>query len=232
MAEAGYKLRPRFFPLEKGFQAQGTAGTIWLGEPHRRIVSQQAQGHVLAARGLDAMDAEPATGPQSTNAYQRAALRCDSKAAAKAGSPEGLVQAKGSEKLSGELSSVIFAVDESLGNPDDYASCMAKSGFDVSGGDDEGYSAMNMYLLRRLPPSSEIPAPGESARSAWTTFLDLEGKVLDADAACRQSEYDRGMAELGPKLADFAEAHKVEIAAVTANWNDMVTRAQQEGLKL
>lgn len=233
MAKAGYKLRPTFFPLEKGLQAKGngTSGTIWLGEPHLRIVSEQAQGGVLENRAHDAKEAEPATRRQSTDAYQRAAHRCDSKAAAKAGSPESLAQAKGSEKLSGELNSVIFAVDESLGNPDDYASCMANSGFDVRGGDDEGYSAMNMYLLRKLPPSSQIPAPGESAGSAWTAFLDLEGKVLDADAACRQSEYERGMAELGPKLANFAEVHKAEIAAVVAKWNNMVTQAQREGFK-
>lgn len=229
MTSAGFDFDPTFISHSVGYKASGTSGTIWLGEPHLRIISERHRGAAESSRQREAWVETPPEkeSPETTESYQEALQDCDSPGGG--GDAVSLAYADGVDELRGKFNSVIYAVDEDLGDPGDYMSCMEDKGFGLGGDDVEGYTAMTMYLLRKLPPPREIPAGDEPPSNAWTRFLQTEGEVLGADAGCRQAKYQEGMKILGPKLLEFQDKNAAEIGEVHANWQQMVETAKAKG---
>ena len=103
---------------------------------------------------------------------------------------------------------------------------MKQAGFDVS--DSE---SLHAYLLDQAPPAEQRLTDGFAHSEEWQSFIDRESATLDADSACRGSQYTEGMRTLGPKLTDFAAEHVEALAGTDAAWAEILDQAMKLGFE-
>ena len=129
-----------------------------------------------------------------------------------------------------EVSAGRGSVDARTGPIQEYADCMADQGFDVTGGTAGGFGALYIRLTSESPPVEDRPLPGKSVSPVWTAYLAHEDRALDADEACRATEYYDGIAILAPRLEQFVRDHRADIDTLNADWAAIVKQADEDGL--
>ena len=219
MADAGFQYYRYFRPAWAGHQTLGQTGG-WLGHLELR----QSDLALAAAEQLHEEAARDEEGPAYVQEpeYKSALPTCEGDM----GDPDSIAPPPGAQELSAALRQLISAAEAEVGPLDSYAECMQSAGFNLSGTGEQGASAVSLFLRGQMPLP---PLPGTAASPAWTQFLAFEGRVLDADKACRRAGHDEALDRLAPKLTTFAAEHAEELDDISADWAELEQRAERRG---
>lgn len=126
------------------------------------------------------------------------------------------------ETLAASLSSVLLTFDrEASKRADEYSTCMAAEGFDVS-------SPNGLFeVVASGYPRGETPRSVDSATEPWQAAYQRELDGAQADTTCRQNIYLDGMTAAAPAVAAWADEHASDLAELSQQWQEMVDRAMQ-----
>ncbi len=207
----------KFTPLWLGYESNGTSGA-WMG--HLQEAPSRTERLLTEARKLEQ---NPDPNPDLNKpGYRDALTECEKLS----GDPDKVVKPAGTEELSGEYAKLTSPVEEELGSLESYTKCMGEAGVDLEGLDAEGYSALSMHVISKMP---NPPRPGEEPSEKWTRFLEYEAEALDADEACRAEKYHEGLALLEPRLREFRKEHADQLVASERAWGALLQQARAKG---
>jgi hypothetical protein len=179
-----------------------------------------------AAANTDALDELDAVATDG-RAYDSALAVCEQLA----GDPGTVSQPKGVDRLNAAYHQAVAKVDDELGKPEDYLSCMKDGGFDLSSQDGSGADALFLYLTEMLPVADALPRPGVADSQEWSDFLGMESEALTVDLSCRQTQYVEGWQQLTPALLQFQNVHAAELSQVSAAWQELEQQARDAGFR-
>jgi hypothetical protein len=211
MDDAGFTFEARFRPLWTGWEPDSTESGGWMGALDR------AQSDTAIPTD------EPATPAEHTADYESTLNRCvnsQDTPSVDSDPPAGV------NELSAEFHTLLDQVNEELGPIAPYQKCMTERGVDLQATGETGPTALSMYL-QGVMPSSALDRAEPSTE--WRTYLDLEGSALEADRACREANYLRGLQLLDQPLADFEAAHAADLRRTATAWQDRYTQATATG---
>jgi hypothetical protein len=103
-----------------------------------------------------------------------------------------------------------------------YQACMAGHGYSVA-----SYSDLVAYLEDQLPVDTDIPSIGQAGGAAWDAWTSLESDAYAADATCRSTLYEEGMALLAPVLQQFEADNAQALVDEQNGWDSLVAEARQ-----
>lgn len=226
MKTNGQPVKKEFLTLWQGWTPNPTS-LRWMGILGVRP-SQLALANAEAAHAEDPLEGPAAARVESAE-YQEALASCDAAGDGQVvdlgnlpGKPEG------SDELMTDFLKLLEETDANLGEIDPYYKCMSDAGVSITPTSDlEGVSALYEQLLNQQP---QPPLPGEAASAAWTEYLRTEQAAVTADASCRASKNEEGLALLSPQLDAFAQDHSAELETLVDAWDSTLARAQAEGM--
>lgn len=220
LANQGFDYSPASVNGWKGMLDVGSEET-WTAPLQSHVISVDAQARVVVARQENMVANEPPPGGSIAvgTPYGDAYRTCmDSM-----GDPTSVTGPQGAEALGAELLRTVDAVESDMGGNATYNSCMGSAGYDTTGDDVDGFQGLLLLLRNHVP--SDVPGTGKATTPVWDGFLAYEQAALDADEACRAAGHADAMAQLAPKLDDFAANHATEIAAIQQGWAQLRQQA-------
>jgi hypothetical protein len=206
----------------------------WLRQPMRPVVSESVLLQARLVRAMDVPPSDPLTGRNGQVLDRCLTMRQRTKhPEASDDEVEKLFSPKFDASVAKAYGRLIERVIRRLPSDDLYARCMKRAGSPVHGeANDGGYTDFNIAterIRRTAPPLRDIPEQGETGSEAWHKFLGREQELLRDDASCRKAEYEKGMAELAPKLNAFRRQHAEELKRLRAHWASVDQEAKAHG---
>jgi hypothetical protein len=219
MQAHGIDFVAKYHTSNVGFLPNGTSGE-WMGALQRKpseIVIANAE-----AAYDDATGRLPAK--YQTPQFDEAQASCDESR------PKNSIMdiSPVPSEASASYAKMLASVDKELGPIEPYTECMLDAGVDYTkaSNGEQGWAGLYMYLSAMIP---RPPLPGDEPSKAWSAYLELEQRSLDADTKCRAAQYEKGLELLAPKIDQFREEYGEVLKASQERWEGFATEAKAEG---
>lgn len=148
---------------------------------------------------------------------------------ARAGQPEGTA------RLVDDWREVMAEAGTRLGGDSSaYVTCMDSSGISALEKAQTDFDEIGPVMTQLAGQAGPPPSPGADPSTYsddWNRFLDYEGEVIDADLACREEVYRRGIGDMAAVIEDFESRHARDISRAEAGWIDITAEAAELGYR-
>lgn len=232
-------LTERGFPewdwsLSRGYPApyDPLTPTLWFAEPGGRVFSDNevASGPYLLA------ESEMNSDKARSSEYETAIDDCLEQVPP--ASDVDLVRAgqpAGTARLVDEWRRLMAEAGSRFGGEyATYVTCMDASDIPALEEAQTSFSEIGPVMTRLAGQAGPPPAPGADPSTyseSWNRFLDQEGDVIDADLACREEVYRRGIENIAKVVAEFEGRFASDIARAEAGWSDISAKAADIGYR-